>query len=468
MGMIYEELSLKEKAIERCQLALQLNPHNWRASLCLARVVASDEAVEILKRVINHQPRDLVWMQDPPHVEAVADVNFELGEQYWKMKQYDLAIPKYAASFEQCPRRIDRIYLVFVRYYLIEHWTAIASLIEQLTTVEDGKHLGDLVLRYGRARRIQKIIRDISTVLQQLDIVDAVYKSAIRTAEKTKNHQQLFLTRYYYGANLFNHPNRREDQVIRVWEAALKDDFPLSGEDPDYLLPGIYIGLGSIYLQRARLAKTKADPGSVADYLGRISDMVPEEVTQEKLFLPPQLYLARFHHVDGNEAKARQTVRNLVQVALELLSDDDEDNDIHAFAKLLYVFVPLGDTKNAAAALALMTFATRSSNDGETPKYHLNFDCTGKCKHIWNTPSAMWVCKECIAMFVEKECLEKLRQGKFEDSVCGPDHDFLEVPNWDGDRMDSLPKGMVPWGDENITLDQWKQEIRKAYIDLDA
>ncbi|KAL4756134.1 uncharacterized protein BDW70DRAFT_22189 [Aspergillus foveolatus] len=65
--------------------------------------------------------------------------------------------------------------------------------------------------------------------------------------------------------------------------------------------------------------------------------MVPEEVTLSQLWLPPQLYQARYHHVDGSEVKARLIVRTLVQVALELLSDDDQTNDVEAYGKLVYL-----------------------------------------------------------------------------------------------------------------------------------
>jgi hypothetical protein len=90
---------------------------------------------------------------------------------------------------------------------------------------------------------------------------------------------------------------------------------------------------------------------ATAEYsLRKSSDMGSEEVPQAQLPLPPQLYVARFHHVNGDHAKAREIVRTPVQIALELLSDEDTTNDHQAFAKLLYIFIPLGDKKNTVAA----------------------------------------------------------------------------------------------------------------------
>jgi tetratricopeptide (TPR) repeat protein len=464
--MIFEE-QFEQKAMERCVLALQMDPNNWRASLCWARVSPPNEAVKILKTVISRQEGDSQWMQDSAHMEDLANLNFELATKYWEAEHYDLAIPTFAASFKQAPRRIDRAMDVLLRYSRARNWTAIASFIEQMATVDGQKHLGNMVLEYTSSGVLHEILLDTAIATKQLGIVDTAYKASIERGEKRNDHKSLFMARFCYGTVLNQQPTLQEDKVIQLWEAALWDDFPSSGLDPDNLLPIIYVRLGCLYLQRALVARANGDRDSVTNYLGKISGMVPEEVTQSQLLIPPQLYLARFHHVDGNDAKAQQIVRTLVQIALELLSDGDEDNDLDAFGKLLYVFIPLDDTKNALAALGLIGLGNRSDH-GQGLVYDMDIPCDGECKHIWKMPSEMWICKNCIGINLEENCLKKLQGRKLERTICNPDHDFLKAPKWDGHRMDSLPKGMVPWGDQNITLDEWKQEIRKAYVDLDA
>lgn len=437
-----------------------MDPNNWRASFCWARVSPPNEAVEILKTVISRQERDSPWMKDPAHMEDLANLNFELATKYWEVEYYDLAIPVFATSFRQAPRRIDRAMDVLLRYSRAGIWTAITSFIEQMAMVDHKKHLGNMVLEYMSSGVFHEIIRDTAIATKKLGIVDTAYKASIQRGEKRNDHKALLMARFYYGAVLNEQPIRQEEKVIHLWEAALWDDFPSSGMDPDNILPIIYARLGSIYLQRALVARAKADQDSVMDYLGSISGMVPEEVTQSRLLIPPQLYLARFHHVDGNDTKAQQIVRTLVQIALELLSDGDEDHDLDAF-------IPLDDTKNALAALGLIGLGNRSDN-GQGLVYDMDIPCDGECKYIWKMPSELWICKNCIGINLEENCLKKLQECKLERNICNPDHDFLKAPRWDGQRMDSLPKGMVPWGDQNITLDEWKQVIRKAYVDLDA
>ncbi|KAJ5110586.1 hypothetical protein N7532_001121 [Penicillium argentinense] len=473
MAMTYETQSLPERAIERCDLALQMDSKNWRASFCRARAVPPDQAVAILTALIRRQEENLLWMQDPRHVEYLADLNFKLAELYWETGDHDLAISTFSASFQQAPRRIDRSMEVLERYAKAEKWTTISSFLESLATINDGKHIADMVLRHGSASRLHEIIRDTAMATQQFGIMDKTYHVAIKRAERRTDHKLLFLIRAFYGLVLHTQPNRREDKVIELWETSLKNDFPSSGLGGSELLAETAAKLGGIYLQRALVAKKKGDLDSVAEYLRRISDILPEEVNQSQLVLPPQLYLARFHHVSREYAKARELVRTMVQVALELLSDDDEKNDSEAFAKLLYVFIPLGDEKNVAAVSALFALGTLwnesdESGNGEGREYDIDLQCSGLCEHKWRVPSEMWICMNCIMVYLEENCLRKLREGRLEQNVCHQDHDFLEVPKWDEDRMASLPKGKVPWGNQNITLDEWVQEIRKEYLGLDA
>lgn len=465
MAMIFEQKGLEKEAIERCELALQLDPSNWRASLYRAKVAPLSEAVEILQDVINRQEKDMQWMQDPVHMEGLADLNYELATKYWDDGQLDLAIPPFTASLKQTPRRVDRAEDFFFRLHREERFVNIVSFIEEFAAIDDGKHVGNLVVRDGSwfgMIRIHQILWDATQATRKFGLLDAMYQAAIKTAEKMKNHEALFATHFTYGRFLHDQPNRREDEVIREWETAMWEYFPSSGLDPRIpMVCLIYGGLGPIYLQRALTAKADSDPGCVEQYLSRLLSMVPEGVTLSQLELPPNLWVARYHHIDGNEAKGRQTVHTLVQVALELLSDEDETNDRDAYNKLRSIFIALSDERNALTALAMEARESRFGPSGNE-EYSMKMTCSGRCRHRWHIPSDMWICKDCINVYLEINCMTKLKERTQEESFCSPNHDFIKVPKWDEDWLNSVPMGMVPWGEQIITLDQWKQEIRQA------
>jgi hypothetical protein len=164
-----------------------------------------------------------------------------------------------------------------------------------------------------------------------------------------------------------------------------------------------------------------------------------------------------------------------VQLALELLSDDDDSNDINALSKLLFAFIPFGDIKNATTALAMMAPAehngddenSRDKGEREWGKGHFKqffARCDGDCDHIWRTPGDMWLCKDCIDVTLTSDCREKVRSGEYFRNICHPNHEHLYIPKLDPQRMKNLPRGYVPWGDENITMEQWREEIQKEYL----
>ncbi|KAJ5672182.1 hypothetical protein N7507_001309 [Penicillium longicatenatum] len=283
-------------------------------------------------------------------------------------------------------------------------------------------------------------VRDAAIITKQFSVFDTRYEPAIRKGEKIDNQEAL-----------------REEKVIELLETSLSNYLATSDSDNRfYMLNELIAKLAPLYLQRALVAKANSDSNTVANYLSRLSKMLPEGVAASQLDFPPHLWLARYYHLDGDDAKARQTVQNPLQVVIELLFDEEEWNDKYAFKKAHSVVTSLGDDKNALTALAM---ETRETQFGQV------LLCTGGCGQCWDPPSEMWICKHCVNVFLDDNCLTDLKKGQLKKNVCHPDHDFVRVPGWEGGWLDSLPKNMVPWGDQTIALDEWKQEIQKAYFD---
>ena len=157
-------------------------------------------------------------------------------------------------------------------------------------------------------------------------------------------------------------------------------------------------------------------------------------------------------------------VRSSLQMVMELLSDEDESNDRDAFKKVPPILTAFEDDKNSFTALAMEARKHRF-------RWDMGLSCDGDCRLGWDLPSEMWICKQCINVRLDIECMVKLKEGRLEKKVCSPHHEFIEVPKWDednGDWLVSVPKGMVPWGGQIISLDEWKEKIRNVYIDSNA
>ena len=470
MAMIYAKCKLTREALERSGLVLEMDPNNWRASVCRARLAPPKEAIQILQTVISRRKADIYWMQDPAHMQDLADLDWELAEEHWRDEQFNLAVPIYTASLKKAPQHLNRFMKLFRSYCSKGRLTEIVCLIDEISKIESGKHLAELVMSTKHEIFLKEFDGYISFAVVQtknFSILERLYEPAIRKGEKMGDHEMLGHVRRLYARGLSFDCNRREDKVIELWEQCLSNYPKHSDTDFDLgYLNSVISKLAPLYLQRALAAKANSDLNTATNYLSKLSEMLPEVVTPSEIDLPPQLWLARYHHLNGDDAKARQVVRNSVQVVIELLSDEDESNDMDAFHKARFIFTALGDEINALTSIAMETREERSRYGKNGP--YMSLLCDAKCGKFADHRIGMWICKHCVNMLLDDECMADLKVGKLKRNVCNPNHDFIRVPKWEGDWLDSVPKGMVPWGDQIITLDKWKQKIRLLYIDSNA
>lgn len=438
-----------ELVLQRCRRALELDSSNWRASHLLARVTDSDdEAIQTLTEVLDRVQNSQEWMQK--HQKVAAQMNFDLANRYL----VDVALDTYLRSIEQDPTQYMRILEISQRYSNSGEWAAILSLLDKLRTMD---HLSTMAVELAEVSYFHGVIMQTAIWTQEFRILGSVYKQAIQIALEKENSLALFYLRMNYGLAHYKHPNRRDDKIIALFEAALNDSPPMSNINADICISSLSSKLSALYLQRACDAKAMADTEVAMEYVNKISNLVSEDMRETNLILSPQLFVARYYYRQGNKLLAGHLARKSVQVALEILSDDDEENDEQAFTRLLFVFALFDDAKNASTALAMTTLGG----------YQVRTCCDGDCGHYWTEASEMWCCEDCLGVCLERNCYTKLMNMELHYNICSKDHQFLFIPKWDQDKMDRIPKAHVPWGEEIVRLSEWREEIRKAYVNFD-
>lgn len=205
MAMICAQRDLTGEAIKRSELALEMDPSNWRASVCRARLASPSDAIEILQTVIDRQEKDTNWMKDPAHVKDLGDLNYELAEKHWKNEQFDLAFPIYASSFKQAPQHPRRISGVLRRFKGKSLYSEVISLIEEISTIESGKYAAELVMKtrdWIFLELLDDAIRNSAIATNQYGILETLYEPAIRMGEKTDDQEMLCFVRYLYARAL--------------------------------------------------------------------------------------------------------------------------------------------------------------------------------------------------------------------------------------------------------------------------
>ena len=380
MAVILYDYNFSLQAEQRCRHALTLDPTNWRASYYLAHVVPSNsEAIDILNDIIARLKTDERWMSKLNNVREYAEMLFDRGQRYWDAEQFGPAIESFTESVKVDNACFKRILTIIEQYYDRRLWKYILELLKTIQagavsdTItgsrerKDNSHLSRMLVDLASEEAFHSIILQTAVETGQFDFIETVYEDAIKLSAQMEAYTSLFYIRYHYANEIFQQDGTdSEERAIVLWETALKEDLPRSFLDIDYVLPSLTLKLAPTYLSRARSAEPNSD--LAREYLHRIASITPDDgsassasASQSNVILPAKLYLARYYVVTGNKEKAKQIVRSVVKLALEMLSDDDADNDYLAYWRLLLVFLPLDDDANALAAVAMAALASRAA-----------------------------------------------------------------------------------------------------------
>ncbi|KAL5003715.1 hypothetical protein BDV10DRAFT_2038 [Aspergillus recurvatus] len=368
------------QAEQRCRHALTIDPSNWRASYYLAHVTSSNsEAIDILNDIIARLGTDEKWMAERNHVWTYAEMLFDRGQRYWDVEQFDQAIGSFTESVKVNNACFKRILTIIEQYYDRRLWENILELLKTIQAgadsdsasgsgeKKDKPNLSRMLVDLASEETFHNIILQTAVETGQFSFIETVYEDAIKLSTQVEAYTSLYYIRYHYANEIFQQDGAdSEERAIALWETALKEDLPRSFLDIDYVLPSLTVKLAPTYLSRARSAEP--DSEVAREYLHRIASITPDEgsassasTSQSNVILPAKLYLARYYVVTGNKKKAKQVVRSVVKLALEMLSDDDADNDYLAYWRLLLVFLPLDDDTNALAAVAMAALASRAA-----------------------------------------------------------------------------------------------------------
>ncbi|KAI0169269.1 hypothetical protein GGR52DRAFT_514396 [Hypoxylon sp. FL1284] len=228
-------------------------------------------------------------------------------------------------------------------------------------------------------------------------------------------------------------------------------------------------------------------------------------------------------------ALAREWVRRIVRAGIELLSDEDEENDDFAYEMLARLLATVEDARNVRITWTLrnliqheaqarwenwVTTSPKSplahqlgpgadlnarlngaaaaapqtdgggGDDGGLAKPAWFVACDG-CDRRWTVmDEPLRTCADCVGttqlcvachgqlLGVGGAGLEQKKMKK--DFRCARGHAFVEVPAWDPSLAAGLPRACVPLPDGAdpsrrwITLDEWKAELRRTYLDGDG
>jgi hypothetical protein len=206
------------------------------------------------------------------------------------------------------------------------------------------------------------------------------------------------------------------------------------------------------YLQRAIKATAANDDEAAAIYLEKIQTLLPEDVPESSVVLPPAIYIVRYHARKGDLAQAKLFARDLVRKGIEILTDDIEENDFPAYKELLWLFIALGDEENVKAIRSLM--AARF-------KEEIRSICGGDCGISLHLADEMIWCQDCIDIKFENTCHGKIDETGFPFLLCDASHEFMHFS-----RVDHSQDGFVLIGNDLVSEEEWMRRMQRDYVKI--
>ena len=131
MAILFATKNLFKESVERSELALTMDPNNWKASICRARLARPTKGIEILQTEIGNQENDISWIHILTRMEIPGEINLELAVKYWQDQQFEIAIPLFTSCLKQIPQHTDKIHRIMYTYMKNDRSSEIVSLIER-------------------------------------------------------------------------------------------------------------------------------------------------------------------------------------------------------------------------------------------------------------------------------------------------------------------------------------------------
>ena len=184
--------------------------------------------------------------------------------------------------------------------------------------------------------------------------------------------------------------------------------------------------------------------------------------------------LAAYHSSRKHSRKARGYLQSWVKQGFHLLDDEDPSNNNRGYDILSSALV-LDNKPNALAAFSLAhrTWAVTHSGISASPENSADTEittdkslfgeCNGGCGHEHYPSLDMYICKICVDVYLDIDCYTKVLNGKHLPWFCNPNHEFLHVPPWNPTKSVEIGEGMVEVGDEVISIQDWKNGLRKTW-----
>jgi hypothetical protein len=310
--------------------------------------------------------------------------------------------------------------------------------------------------------------------------------------------------RSWYGILLLR-ATSDDERAIKTLERALKDFEAVSVTgNVGFIRDCAENELQMRYLCKALRARSSGDSSGADYFASRLSDIVHRGNSSNNS-RQSTLVLAVWERTEKREGVAKKLIRPAIAVAIDMLTDDNDENDLQAWNRLSCALVASGDVLNAAATVffarqfkgmverreglipkpavrepslgeailedsgaegvvseegfAQITGSEGTDKDskGRTTSYYWCM-CDGCFKKV-SISSIQYRCSNCLSIDFCAHCHQLLLGGKLKQNICDKSHEFLRIPA----VTRPLPEGKIRANNQDIAIKDWLDGLKRQW-----
>ncbi|KAJ5675126.1 uncharacterized protein N7477_005060 [Penicillium maclennaniae] len=489
------DLGKYPEAIRQFKLASSLQSDNWISQWGLADCFASQKdymtAIEILEAAKKSYESDETAEGEEAKVDLI-NISRDLAEWNKEAGNADQTFSIYKNILQENPDDYEAALSIMMLHYENNDYQ---GLLEFLQSRQDSTnettgldHRTEAFHAHYNNEKYHEAIFALAYKTDNFDIILDSYKVAVDEAKKryTKGRQTGDLVEEEFGrvcqallmhrAALlcYNHTSNTVEHrefAIDQWILILQMDEPSASYLP-IVKKLVRKKMAIVCFQEAR-----RDIATAGLYLQHLEEMASlsirgcwEEDFDETY---PMRLISRWYALQGDEQKAKDTLRAPIKVYLDLLSDDDPLNDWQGYHGLAMHLMFAGQDADSLAAWSLITprdhLETENSSSeakGKATELRgpMNDICDGRCGTSWTFANDIYVCRDCDYVEFDEGCLKKLREGTLgSEEICGKDHEMLHVPAYDAADREKIGIGNVKVGEHILSVEEWLQRLRRDW-----
>ena len=296
------------------------------------------------------------------------------------------------------------------------------------------------------------------------------------------------------------------DRAVSVLEDALKDiEASRMEEKIRTVFEDARTQLCMHYLRECLRAKQTGDVTSV-DRLSTKMSTLAHRGNSSSNSRDSTLVFAVCERIKGRISVSTDILRPAIFVAIDMLTDETDENDKEGWDRIANALTAAGDVPNAIAALRYgrqyfemldnqkrvirgpdgslaapvkgePLFAhdeqdspATENNDRSTIPHARAASVTQRRKtYRWrscdgcfvriSTRPAYYRCNLCLFIDLCEDCHGLLRDGKLKQQICDGSHEFLHLPEETG----IFPKGKIEVNDKDVLVSDWLEDLKKQW-----